>query len=67
MKYVEIYGYNFMRITVIILLSGQKVTQYHILSFHVIQVERIRANQFQQSLYSSCSGLCLAFDNVHKR
>ena len=33
-----------MGITVPVLLSGQKVTQYHVLSFHVIQVERIRAN-----------------------
>ena len=33
-----------MLITVIILLSGQKVTQYHIFSFHMIQVEGIRTD-----------------------
>ena len=30
--------------TVVILLSGQKDTQYHIFSFHVIHIEGIRTN-----------------------
>ena len=50
-----------MRITIIIILPWEKITQYYILSFYVVQIKWIWTNQFQWIFILTLAGSGLLF------